>query len=263
MKKISLIIICLIFCVIANFAQKIGTWQISVGSGLSGIEYNAPGINNKTGIGLNGQILYKIPLTTNLGIGVGIGCNYLSRLLDADPLNYSETMIDEDGDSFDYNVFGSKLSEKQTWGIIEFPVVCMWESKFNTFLNYYFTGGASVLLPVIKKYSFEKGVIEFSGTYPQYNVELKEIPIHGFGIVNLDKESDLKTKITPALICDAGVKLGTGKTRFLVGLYAKYSLGSMVKTEPILEYPMVINSLSNISEKSKFYSFGIKIGMEL
>lgn len=93
-------------------------------------------------------------------------------------------------------------------------------------IQWYFDGGAKLFIPFKASSEISAQQVDLTGYYPDFNVELSDLPQHGFGTLhNWKSPGSLKLKPTATLSASTGLifKLSAG-TSLYTGLYADYGL---------------------------------------
>jgi OOP family OmpA-OmpF porin len=112
--------------------------------------------------------------------------------------------------------------------------------------QWYFNGGGKVFLPLNTSIDVSAQQLCLSGYYPDLNLEVSNLPQHGFGTLN-DWKSSTTAKLKPAAALSAATgvsfRLGSG-TRLYTGLYADLGLTDLKDKQDSL--PFITYSSSGI-----------------
>ena len=118
------------------------------------------------------------------------------------------------------------------------------------------------------KATFEStgGEIVTSGFYKQWNIELKDMPRHGFDSMTDKKSGDIAIKCAYSGFADLGVRYGLSKQLDLyAGLYADYGLNNVLKNngKSVYQEGGIYNGVlaSDQTETAKVVAFGLKVGV--
>ena len=82
------------------------------------------------------------------------------------------------------------------WGCISVPTIPNCQFLFGF--------GGKLLLPVWNRYKVTDGSLETRGYYPDLNVELYNLPHHGFGVDNTHYKGSVDTRLGASLFIDMG-----------------------------------------------------------
>lgn len=203
---------------------------------------------------------YIIPIKGINNIGIGAYYALSKYSLDSNEFFYSCNIVDDENEEFIYKAHGKDIKEKQTVHFVEIPIYYQLRIK-----SLFFNVGPKIAIPVKTEYSTIKGNVELTGFYPQYNVELTDLPNHGFANYNLaGKHGDLDSQIVWGACVGFGYCLPLGSIDLNIKAFAEYMFNDFVSQEKnYLEYPANINSYSYISEKTGRFSFGLSLGIGL
>jgi len=254
---------------------KTGLVSIKYGSQLSQSMIAGQKKNSGPGLGLEGEVryLFKNFETYKIGGSVGLGISYLRSNYSADSL-ISATLISKDKDNEPYyEIMNARfLSEKQTLIGFDIPVKLNYEKSFSLKNGFYFKAGA-VLSYYMGSYNVTTRYTSL-GYYPQYNVQLSEIPSLGF---SKNQSFTAKGKLPVKPINAAGnIELGMffklrNKSQLYVGLYynqAFLNLSSKDKSSVLLTinqkdlahpvYNSIIPQMGNVNLSMFGITFGLK-----
>ncbi|RAJ83373.1 outer membrane protein OmpA-like peptidoglycan-associated protein [Chitinophaga dinghuensis] len=223
-KHITGACLCLITISQTVSAQELG---IGLSGGLQGLKYKAGVQNSQL---LPGGILdigYTFPLGKKTGIitGITIG-NYVSKMKIRDGQTFSSYQVDDVGSAFRFDVLTHGYTEQQRFLAAGIPVLFQYHTLGKT--QWYINGGAKLLFPFSVKYEASADQLILSGYYPDYNIELKDLPQHGFGAVNNWKSKGGQT-LKPAVTLSAatGFSFQLNNLRLYTGLYIDYGLNNI------------------------------------
>ena len=203
---------------------------------------------------------YVFPIGKIGGVGLGAHYGMCDLNLECQEFFYSYNTYDDENENFEYRAYGRDLKEKQTIHVIEIPVYC-----HLGFKNLSFNIGPEIAVPISAKSKTNSGDVELTGYYPKYNVELTDLPNHGFGKYDvIGKQCVLDTKITWGINACFGYSFPLKAFDLNLGVGVKYMFGGYIETtKNYMCFPGDIKSLSYIGEETGFLSCGISLGIGL
>lgn len=224
MKQIIITIgVCMAF--VCARAQE---WSIELDGGLQGLQYDLPGAKVKQQLGGSLGLQYTFFFGKHFGLVTGInGGLYNTKTTLNDGTILSTPQIDETGSAFQYNVKTVNYSEKQKFIALNIPIMFQYHTSGDT--QWYMNLGGKVFLPFNLNAKATADQLALSGDYPDSNIDVDDLPQHGFGTVsNWSGKTDYKLKPTVTASAATGIsfKLGNG-TRLYTGLYFDYGLTDM------------------------------------
>jgi outer membrane protein OmpA-like peptidoglycan-associated protein len=247
-------------------AQEAGHYFFAnVGGGLHNFSYSLDNGKQKGGAGLTFNAGYNYFFTPHWGLETGLGINTLQSTA---TLNYMTGTpdTDTDGDAYELRTRYKNWEEKQTALLLDIPLGINYRRSINEKWGWMTSAGVNLSFPMSAKYKVNGGEIATTGYYSQWNVELSDMPQHGFSTIN-DRFSGNAT-LNPAFSLYAGLgglyKLSAGLDLY-AGAYFSQGLNSMVKTsgngvyQKDGTYNGVLNS--NQVDKARMVCAGIKIGI--
>lgn len=231
-------------------------------SGLSGSLANGT-ITPETGAqySLEGSLF----LTRSVGVGLGVGyANYKSSIK-LNNYTSSVSTTDDGGDNILYNVKASNIIEKEEVSAFEIPLFLSFRFPST---KVYFEGnsGVKVSIPVSSSYNYTQGSITTTGYYEKYNIELADMPEHGYQTVNNPAYSGkLSTNTSFSVFAKVGCVIPTGNLGIHIGLYGSYGLNSILESQNnvLISYPNVSYPVTSLINKISLISGGIRIGISL
>jgi hypothetical protein len=244
---------------------KKSEFAISSFFGLSGLSGSLPNGNVKPALGYQFAIDWRYFFSPKWGIGLGAGyaANASNGNLDSYSLKTPST--DDTGESFEYRLTASGIKEKLKLNAVEIPVYLAYRKKVSKKLGLQGSLGFKVSLPVSATYQATEGTIETKGYYPAYDAEFSNMPNHGFEKIDkINYSGDLTTQMAYSIFCGFGVSKPLGKVGLTIGVYGSYGLSSVLQpgNNQLFTYPLIYNSLTNLSEKTNMVSGGLKIGVK-
>lgn len=203
---------------------------------------------------------YVLPLGKIGGVGLGARYGICNFNLESKEFFYSCNVYDDENDNLEYKAHGRDLKEKQIIHIIEIPVYYHYRLK-----NLCFKVGPEIAIPISAKGKTVSGNVELSGYYPKYNVELKDLPNHGFGKYDVvGRQNVLDTKVAWGINAYFGYCFPLKIIDINLGIGVKYLFNGYIDTmKKYLDYPGSIKSLSYTGKKSGYLSWGLSLGIGL
>jgi hypothetical protein len=204
-------------------------------------------------------------LSSSLGVGMGVGyANYTTSVKLNNYVSSVET-TDDGGDKMKYNVKASNISEKEKVSAFEIPLFMAYRSSST---KVYFEGnaGVKVSIPVTSSYNYTGGTITTTGYYEKYNIELADMPEHGYQTVNNPAYSGkLSTNTVFSVFAKVGCVIPTGTLGIHISLYGSYGLNSILKSQSYIlaSYPNMNYPVTSLWSKLTLISGGIKVGVIL
>ncbi len=176
-RKIAGIAICLAAIVTRSGAQGPG---IELNGGLQGMRY--PLQNGQVTQLLGGSVGlgYTFRLSSGWDLRSGItGGIYRTQASLNDGLVFTSDQVDDAGSAFQYKVKTEGYKEIQRFFAAGIPLLLQYHTTGST--QWYFEGGGKILVPfVIRVYKVSAQQLSLSGYYPDYKVEVSNLPQHGF-----------------------------------------------------------------------------------
>ncbi|MDI3321189.1 OmpA family protein [Pinibacter soli] len=207
--------------------------SVEINGGLQGLHYDLPGGNVKPQAGGALGVGYMFPVHKNWNVLTGInGAFYATKATLNSQLTYSSFQVDDMGSAFQYNVKTTGYQEKQTFMAVTVPLILQYHTNGEK-IQWYINGGAKLLMPFSGKAKASADQIETSGYYPDMNVEVKQLPEHGFGTVQNwsgTSNADLKLGAMASFATGVSFPLSTGM-RLYAGVYADYGLTNVYKKD--------------------------------
>lgn len=230
-------------------------------SGLSGIIENGS-ITPDMGyqLSLNGKYFF----TSSLGVGIGAGYSAYSSKAELTTYSANITSVDDENENFEYRIAASGIKEEQKLTALEIPVFLAYRKSLSEKFGLNGSFGLKFSLPLSATYQCTEGTIETRGYYSAYNVELYNMPNHGFEKVeNISYSGDLTTQMAYSLFANAGINIPAGNIGVNIGVYGSYGLNSILKPEAnqLMVYPMKYQSVTALADKVALISGGLKLGI--
>lgn len=267
MKKQIIIFMSLVISTLI-LAQENGNYlHFNIGGGQHNFSYLLKDGTQSAQSGYTANIALSHFFTSSIGFQTGIGIQTFSAL---STLNLTESTpaIDSDGDSYIFKSNFKNWKENQQVLFIEIPLTGQFRYKFTDKLGLLLSAGAKISIPVNATYKTTEGEIVTSGFYPQYNIELTDLPQHGFTTVTQNYAG--KYSFNPAYTAIAelgGTYKLTEKIDLYAGAYFNYGLNNMLKPDTKMLYLVdgtYNGELGTYQTTSvKPFSIGVKLGLYL
>ena len=244
-RKIVGIAVCLAAIITRAGAQELG---IELDGGLQGAQYRLQNgqVTQLPAASLGLDYTFRLSSRWDLLTGI-IGGLYRTHasLLDGTVFTYDE--VDDAGSAFQYNVKTTGYKETQQFIAVNIPLMLQYHTT-GAGMRWYFDAGGKAFFPLNAGIRISADQLSLSGYYPDYNLNISNLPQHGFGTINGLKASPIVAlKSGAALSAATGLsfRLSPG-TRLYMGLYIDYGLtGLKAKNDSM---PLVTYSSAGISK---------------
>lgn len=221
-----------------------------------------PNGTSKESFGQNANFQFNLAISNAFGIGIGAGYSNYSSVVFVDNYKSEYYLTDDEGVEYLYRLSGTKINENQSIGLIETPFLLILQNQRHKKFKTYLQIGAMALLPINSNFNCTSGTIESRGYYFQYDVELKNLPNHGFDQCSLTGVSGkLLTQVGYAAIMELGANISVGRPYITIALFGSYGLSSICKQRELFTTELVYQSLSSVASSVKPYSVGVKVGI--
>ncbi|QEC40656.1 OmpA family protein [Pseudobacter ginsenosidimutans] len=263
---------CLMVMAVSASAQK-QEFSIAAGGGLQGINYSMKhgDVSLKPGFQLGFGYMRSIGRRWGIRTGVELGL-YQSKVSLDPGTQFTSYEIDSENSAFEYRVKANGYREEQKFWALKIPVMLQLHPEFNK-NGLYAQLGVQLGLPVSNSYSTSADQISATGYYPDYNLEITELPVHGFGTQNGWKG---KGEYDFNLSWSAAAELGwrfriAANNNLYAGFYVDYGLNNIKKSEgegSLLNYQPEglaqskaagVFSLKNETGNARLMAYGIKL----
>jgi len=218
-------VVCFFVAITRADAQELG---IGLSGGLQGMRYTLP--NGQSSLQPGGvlAVSYTFPLGGNWGVLTGVtGGIYRTRVTLPDG-QFTYDQVDDAGSAFVYNVKYTGYKEMQHFFAASIPLMLQYHTV-GAGPQWYIDGGAKIFLPLTMGIDVSAQQMNLSGYYPDLNLEVSNLPQHGFGTINNWKSSaSFSLKPAAALSAGTGVSfpVSTGM-RLYTGVYFDLGLTDM------------------------------------
>jgi OmpA-OmpF porin, OOP family len=244
-RKTIGIVVCLFAIAIGSRAQDLG---IELNGGLQGTQYTLQ--NGKTmllpGGSLGLSYSFRLGRRWNLLTGVTGGI-YRTQATLKDGEGFTYNQVDDEGSAFEYNVKTTGYKETQQFIAASIPLLLQYHTA-GARTQWYFSAGGRALFPLNASIQLSAKQLSLSGYYPDYNLEVSNLPQHGFGTIN-NWTASQTVALTPTAALSAATgfsfRLSRG-TRLYAGLYLDYGLSDLKgKGDSV---PLVTYNSANVND---------------
>ncbi|WP_320814093.1 hypothetical protein [Flavobacterium sp.] len=273
MKNILKNIVFATFLIFSNmiFAQN-GSFFVSVQAGTNKIEDTTPSINDSGAF--SGSIKAGYVYNLNSVFGIGTGIEFMQYKQNVTLVNdvYTSVLVDETGSAFEFNQSMSGYSESQTLNAFQVPLFIQYKKELNETNSFYFRIGGKLLIPSKFKFNATANNITTSGFYPDFNLEITNLPSHGFGTQrDFQTTNTYKTKLAYMASTELGFDFKLkGMNSIYFGMFIDYGLSNVVdnsESNSIVTYnpsglPNSSNGVYSYNKEidSKPLNFGLTLG---
>jgi OOP family OmpA-OmpF porin len=271
--KITGIAVCFAAIVMQTDAQGL---SIELDGGLQGIQYGLSRGSVKLLPGGSLGLLYTFRLTGPFDLITGItGGIYRTQASLPNGTVFTNYQVDDKGSAFQYNMKAEGYKETERFIAAGIPLLLQYHGTGEE-TQWYFNAGGKVVFPSAASTQISAQQLTLSGYYPDYNIDVSNLPQHGFGILNNWKAS-ASTVLKPAVALSAATGFSFGLSRGMrlsIGLYVDYGLTALKgrsDSMPLVTYSpagvsaVKANSLLNMPNAgpAKLLSFGLQLRLSL
>ena len=215
--------------------------NIELNGGLQGTRYQLQNGQSQLLPGGSLGLTYSFRLGSNWDLLSGVtGGIYRTQASLRDGVVFTTYQVDDIGSAFQYTMKTAGYKETQQFFAAGIPLLLQYHTT-GAGVQWYFDGGGKVFAPFNSSIKVSAKQLTLSGYYPDFNIDVSNLPEHGFGTVSGWK-TNATTKLSPsaALSAATGVSFGLSPgARLYVGLYVDYGLTSLKeKTDsmPLVTY---------------------------
>jgi outer membrane protein OmpA-like peptidoglycan-associated protein len=268
MKKQFILVLGLLMYV-ASQAQEKGSYiDLNVGGGFHNLSYTLQNGTEKGQFGYTLNAGYSYFFTPEWGLHTGLGLQSFNSLSTLNFLQSTPNVVDADGALYTFKANYINWQEKQQVLFVDLPLEIQYKHFFGNKIGLLAGLGGKISMPIMGNYKAAGGKFVTTGYYPQYNVELSDMPQHGFSTFTNGFSGDLSVKPSFMAIADIGglYELSEGLDLY-VGAYVNYGLNNILKADSKLIYQPdgLYNGLfaSNQTNSVTPISIGLKVGLSL
>lgn len=218
--------ICLL---IAGFQLQAQEFGIELNTGMQGLKYEQSGGDDKLKPGFSIGANYCFFLNGSLGFVTGISFGKYGSVTSLPDGTQSSWQVDNTGSAFEYKILTAGYKEKLDFFTAGIPLMLQYHTQEQT--QWYVNVGTKLIFPFSGKLKTAANRLALSGYYPDFNIEVKEMPQHGFGTITnwkQDIKQDLKPTATLSAATGVSFKVSTGMFLY-TGLYIDYGISDIKK----------------------------------
>ncbi|MDG3581381.1 OmpA family protein [Galbibacter pacificus] len=269
--KIRIVTSLFLIWMLSGQAQEI---MFKLDGGTSGIAYNSSMGNGTLGFGGGIGVGYTYFFNNHWGLQTGIEARYNSNTFELyDNQQIVTNEIDDQGSAFEYRVNTSKYREDQHFYSFGIPVMLQYRGAISDKTGFYVGFGGKVLFPTKQQVAASAKDLELSSYYPDLNLEIDDLPVHGFGNTNdWENHVEVSLKTSVLLSIEGGLIFKLKEhLKLYTGIYIDYGLTDLQDENPtqnLVDYSpngleMVtangVMAAEGIVESSKYLSVGIQV----
>lgn len=266
MKKQTIIGLSILICGVMQSQEKGSYLHFNVGGGLNTLSYKLLDGTQKGQAGYTLNAAYSYFFTPQFGIQTGVGLQSFSSLSTQNYMSASPD-VDTDGQTYEFRSYYKNWQEKQQALFIDIPLELQYKHSIGKKFGIIASAGAKISFPISASYNTSGGALTTTGYYSQWDVELNEMPQHGFSTFT-DLKGNLSLKPAYMGIADLGglYKLSEMMDLYFGG-YFNYGLNNVVTpgTNLMFQPNGVYNGVFASAQTNdvKPFSVGIKVGIYL
>lgn len=266
MKKQLIIGLSLLFCTYLQAQDNDQYFYINAGGGFHNLSYKLQNGTEKGGFGTSVNAGYSYFLNEHWGLQTGIG---LKSVRPEATLNFmtGNPSTDTDGEDYEFRTYYNNWKEKENLLFLDIPLGLNYRQELSEKFHLLATAGLKIFVPLKTTYKTTGGEIVTSGYYSQYNVELKDLPRHGFNTITGQLTGDVSIKPSYSGFAELGAlySLSPGFDLY-VGGYVDYGLNNVAKNSDKFVYQQdgVYNGVlaSNELDEARTVFLGLKVGLQ-
>jgi len=239
--------------------------HFNAGGGMHGMSYNIPNGTQKLGAGFTFNSAYSYFFAPNWGLQTGIGIQSFGA---SSVINLTTEMpdVDSEGDTYQLMTYYRNWQESQRALLLDIPLSVQFRYPISQKIRLLTSAGAIVSMPVSATFKTKGGEIQTVGNYPQWHLELTDIPTEGYTTTTQQYSGKFSLKPVYMGTIDIGMlyKLSE-KMDLYVGGYANYGLNNAITPDTKYMYQKdgLYNGLfaSEQVNDVKPISVGVKVGI--
>jgi len=238
--------------------------SISGGGSYTMLKNTIPDSKSTEKAGYTVNVQFNLAISHSFAIGLGVGYSNYSSDVSLDQYYTATASTDSEGDKYEYRLSGTNLKENQSINMFEIPLLLIIQNRERMKFKPYLQVGVKAMLPVQSQFSCTAGEIETRGYYSQYNVELSNMPNHGFDLFSLEGVSGkLSSKVSYAALMELGTNISLGNSYLTFALFGSCGLSSICQSRELFTVDHVYQSLFSVSSNVVPYSIGLKVGISI
>jgi outer membrane protein OmpA-like peptidoglycan-associated protein len=265
MKKLIFILFA-IFQISYVKGQDSGSYlHFNLGGGLHQLGYKLVDGSKTAPLGYTANLAYSYFFLPQFGVQTGIGVQTFNSKSILNGL-YVSPDKDTDGDIYDLRMNMKSWTEKQSVAYVDIPLQLQMKSDLSSRVKLLTSVGVKYSIPVYKHYEVTGGEMTTTGYYKKWNLELYDLPQHGFTTLTEHYKGSVNLKPTCLAIMDMGGLIRmSDRMELYIGGYANYGLTKTASDDRKLLYQHdgVYNGVVNstIASNEKQLSVGAKVGI--
>ena len=265
MKKILIVWFAICICSYLK-GQDTGSYiHFNMGGGTHQLGYKLTDGNKTTALGYTANLAYSYFFLPQFGVQTGLGIQAFNANSVLNGL-VAVPDIDADGDSYELRMHMKNWKEGQKVTYLDLPLQFQFKSIVTPKFKLLTSLGAKFSMPISGKYEVTDGEMSTTGYYSKKNLELHDLPQHGFSTITERYKGSINLKSTCLAILDIGGLIQCSRTMELyLGGYANYGLTKTMSNASKLLYQHdgIYNGLigSTLTSNENKLSVGIKLGV--
>lgn len=239
--------------------------HLNVGGGMHELSYKTANGTQKSAAGFTLNTAYSYFFAPNWGLQTGIGIQSFGA---SSTMNFTTEMPDTDseGDTYQLMTYYRNWQESQRAFMLNIPLAVQFRYPINEKIKMLASVGANISMPISAIFKTNGGEIQTAGNYPQWHLELTDIPAEGFTTTTQQYSGKLSLKTVYMGNIDVGMLYKMSeKMDLYVGTYLNYGLNNTLtpNNKLIFEHDGVYNGVlaSNQTTKLIPVSVGLKLGL--
>lgn len=204
-------------------------------------------------------------------VGLGVGYSTMNIKYNKSNISGNDVIKDSDGDMFDFKYTIKKFNENVKINQVSIPITVQYRSANEN--GIYARAGFQVGLAMNSKVHSELNDVITTGYFPKYNLEIDDLPLHGFGHFDqFKKENDIELDTRYSVIGEVGYMQNIAdRQNIYIGVYFDFGLNDQVKkgdkhSNKLLSYDAASEDVLKVYSASENKSYQIKnyqIGLQI
>jgi OmpA-OmpF porin, OOP family len=243
-RNIIGVVVCFTAIITQAGAQGV---EIVLNGGLQGTQYPLQNGQNQQMPGGSLGLNYTFLLDSRWGLVTGIsGGLYRTQARLQGNSVFTSYQVDDAGSAFQYSIKTEGYKETQQFFAASIPLMLQYHTA-GAGAQWYFDGGGKIFVPFNTSIQVSAEKLSLSGYFPDFNVNVSNLPQHGFGTITGWKASaSSKLKPAAALSAATGISFSLSPgTRLYTGLYFDYGLTGLKEKNDSM--PLVTYSSKGIT----------------
>lgn len=191
-------------------ADQGSSLQFYLGAAYTSMGYKLQEGKNLGHVGGEISVRYAYFFTPEWGLGLGVDFSTYASSAKLNTTIQWDNQADSDGELYNHRAVTHDWQENERTYMLSIPLTVQYQHRFNDKIGIFAALGGFVGLPLIANYNLVSGSVEHRGHYPQWDLELYNLPNHDFYTESIgDAFSKEQHKLSLKQIA-AGVKLDMG-----------------------------------------------------